>query len=740
MSETDRRIGPYRLGDCLGRGGMGVVHAAYDERLDRRVALKRVLETDDDPHRRQRVRREARTAAQLTHPAVVQVFDLVEADDGDWIVMELVDGPTLSRVLEDGPLGVERTLRLGRQIAEGLAAAHDLGIVHRDLKTENVLVLPEDRVKILDFGLAKRLTGTAETDDLTTTGKVKGTGRAMSPEQARGLDVGPRSDLFSLGILLYETLTGTRPFQGKTFYDSLARIATHQPRPISEVVPDAPRELSDLVDRLLAKAPELRPASARSVARDLTRIIDERPVLPAKHEPVRHDVATLVEGGVPPRPTFFRETTSRSLMPLSIPSLTVLGVALAVIGLVVWFGPRLGSPRVDPSPEDPLASHEDAMQAVRRIDRPESIDRALDVFQRRIAREPESAAAHAGLARAYWEKARNVSAGGDPMFLEQAEAVAREAVRLDPYLADARVSLGLVHLTRDRPDEARRELESALELEPGNADAHYGLAKVAETSGQPEEAERRYLRALELRPTTLYSDALGALYYGRGRYAEAEERFLASLAMAPDDVHALRNLGALYYAQGHVDEAAQKFQEALKIQPKASLYSNLGTILFSRGLYPRAAEAFENALTMDGASHQPIYWINLADAYRQMPGKEDDARRSYRRAIRLLDEEIEVSPDNVRLLSRRALARARVGDASGARTDVDRLRGLGAEHDVYTLLRRAVAEELTGDRDHALQTLEAALRSGLDAAEVRREPDLLDLRADPRFHHLLMEL
>ena len=740
-----RRIGPYRLEGVLGRGGMGVVHAAYDERLDRRVALKRVLAADDDPHRRRRLRREARTAAQLTHPAVVQIFDFVEDDDGDWIVMELVDGLSLARVLEDGPLDVERVLDYGRQIAEGLAAAHGLGIVHRDLKTENVLVLPDHRVKILDFGLAKRLVpGPGDDGTLSGTGQVRGTGRTMSPEQARGLTVGPRSDLFSLGVLLYEALTGIRPFRGETFYDSLARVATHQPEPVHQVVSGVPRELSDLVDHLLAKAPELRPSRARDVARDLDRMAQDRRVHSRAGSkpgtPQSEDAVTHGTSDAPRSPMELQETTSRSLLPTSISGLTALVAALALTALAVVFVPRFLPVSPDnPSLENPLASHEEAMAALRRVDRPESIDRAMELFQRRLAREPDSAAAHAGLARAYWEKARNVSAGGDPMFLDQAEAVAKEAVRLDPYLADARVSLGLVHLLRGRPEDARHELEAALELDPAQADAHYGLAKLADSLGRPADAERRYLRALEIAPTTLYSDALGTLYYTQGRYAEAEERFLASLEAAPDDVHALRNLGALYYAQGRMDEAARMFQQALTIQPKASLYSNLGTLFFSRGLYPRAAEAFENALAMDGASHQPVYWINLADAYRQMPERDDDASRSYRRALQLLDEEIEGAPDDVRLLSRRALARARSGDVPGARADVARLRELPTD-DVYSLLRRAVAEELVGERDRALATLEEALGSGLDLAEVRREPDLLELRADPRFHHLLLEL
>lgn len=827
LGGAPRRIGPYRLERLLGRGGMGEVYAARDERLDRWVALKRVLEGSEDPRRRRRLRREARLVAQLNHPAVVQVFDLVE--DGEWVVLELVEGPTLRRVLEGGPLELGRAVEYGRQIAGGLAAAHGLGIVHRDLKTENVVVLPDGRVKVLDFGLAKRLPppeggqrrGAGEEGSLTAAGKVMGTGRAMSPEQARGLEVGPASDLFSLGVLLYEMLTGVSPFRGKGFYDTLARVATHHPRPVRELlegelpegeipkggvakgeVPKEGRgrvlaELSALVDRLLAKVPELRPAGAREVAATLERLADELRLAcrtgPAAGREPEGTVTAGFEGPgqgpdqgpeqerlegpspargragdrpgdhAPPGPSF---------LPMSVPrpkllALMVVGVAVGVLGLSLvlprWIGSETGSGSgsgpgapaeraeisAGTSDEAPAAglplshelpSHEGGMAAARRPDRPGSIERAVEVFQRRLAADPASAAAHAGLARAYWEKARTASAGADPHFLEQAGAAAREAVRLDPRLAEARISLGLVELQQGHPEEARRQLDTALELDPAAAGAHFGLAKLAESRGRPEEAEERYRRALEIAPASLYFDALGGLLYGAGRYAEAEEAFRSSLELAPDDLHALRSLGALYYVQGDADQAAEIFRRALEVRPDASLSSNLGTVLFSQGLYPRAAEAFEDALATGGASHKPVYWLNLADTYRQMPGREEDAGRAYRRALQLLGEKVEAAPEDVRWRSRRALALARSGAKEAAQEDLRRLRELGTEADVYSLLRRAVAEELVGERGAALGTLERALASGLALGEVRREPDLVELRADPRFHFLVMEL
>lgn len=268
-------IGPYRLESRLGAGGMGEVFSAYDGRLDRRVAIKVVrAEAAGSPAQRERLRREARAAAGLSHPSIVQIHDIVEEEGGDSIVMELVEGETLARRLRGGPLPVAEVLALGREIAEGLAAAHERGLVHRDLKTENVVVTPQGRAKILDFGLAKRLAApdgtSAETGEtLSAEGAVLGTVRAMSPEQARGQPLDPRSDLFSLGTLLYEAATGESPFLGGSAAETLTRVCIGRQAPASERNPAVPASLSALIDRLLEKDPDHRPASAAEVSRAL---------------------------------------------------------------------------------------------------------------------------------------------------------------------------------------------------------------------------------------------------------------------------------------------------------------------------------------------------------------------------------------------------------------------------------------------------------------------------------------
>jgi serine/threonine protein kinase len=268
--EPPERLGPYRLDHLLGSGGMGAVWRAWDERLDRWVALKQIRAGAALHHGRERLRREARAVARLNHPAIVHVYDILEGADGDWIVMELVEGRTLRCLLdEEGALPPERAARLCREIAEGLAEAHAYGILHRDLKANNVIVGSSGRAKILDFGLAKAIPreGDPETQDLTGSvpDMILGTAFAMSPEQVLRRPLDERSDLFSLGSLFYEMLTGEAPFRAESSALSLALVLHHQVPRLHDSHPGLPPELCDLVDWLLQKEPHRRPRSAAEV-------------------------------------------------------------------------------------------------------------------------------------------------------------------------------------------------------------------------------------------------------------------------------------------------------------------------------------------------------------------------------------------------------------------------------------------------------------------------------------------
>jgi serine/threonine-protein kinase len=266
------RIGPYRLVRRLGAGGMGAVYLAWDERLERRVALKRLhAGSEVIAERRERSRREAKIAARLNHPAIVQIYDVVRVDDDDWIVMEYVEGEDLRRRIQVARPSMSEALAMALELARGMAEAHDQGVIHRDLKCENVLVTRAGHVKVTDFGIAELL----GEDARIPAGAVVGTLRAMSPEQARGHPVDHRSDLFSFGVLLYEALAGVSPFQADSALLTRHRIMHASPGPIAALVPDIPPALAALIEQLLSKSPSLRPRDFHEVADALADIAGE---------------------------------------------------------------------------------------------------------------------------------------------------------------------------------------------------------------------------------------------------------------------------------------------------------------------------------------------------------------------------------------------------------------------------------------------------------------------------------
>jgi eukaryotic-like serine/threonine-protein kinase len=269
-------ISRYRVLEELGAGGMGVVYRAHDEHLDRDVAIKvlRPGALNDDEARR-RFRDEARVLSRLSHPGISTIFDFDSRDGLDYLVMELVEGRTLDRVLEAGPLPEAELASTGAQIAEALAAAHEQGVIHSDLKSANVMVSSKGKVKLLDFGLARLCCIATVTGDTVTDaaiGPVAGTIAYMSPEQLLGRELDERADLFSLGIVLYEMVTGQLPFSGSTALDTLHAIAFEETRPVTALRANLPPSLQRIISRCLRKRAQDRYKDARELAGELKSV------------------------------------------------------------------------------------------------------------------------------------------------------------------------------------------------------------------------------------------------------------------------------------------------------------------------------------------------------------------------------------------------------------------------------------------------------------------------------------
>ena len=331
--------GRYELGDVIGRGGMGEVRAGHDTRLGRPVAIK-LLRADmaHDPDVRRRFEHEASSAARLAHPNVVAVFDTGEADGVPFIVMELLDGETLADRVASSPLSPAEARRLAAQVLSAIGAAHDAGLVHRDVKPGNVLVAARGVWKVADFGIAKSM---EEATDLTATGTMIGTAAYLAPERLEGERATPASDLYSVGVLLYEALSGRKPFEADSALALANQIRTAEPEPLEAVCPDVDPAFAAAVHRVMAKDPRERFASAAEMSAALGESTASRPVAEAADDatetepvPLPSDGGTVaMTTGMLPEPVT-RAPRARSLPRLSARAWVVCALALVALLLV----------------------------------------------------------------------------------------------------------------------------------------------------------------------------------------------------------------------------------------------------------------------------------------------------------------------------------------------------------------------------------------------------------------------
>jgi len=346
-------LGHYRLLELLGKGGMGEVYLAEDTRLQRRVALKVLSpELANDHDRVQRFEREARAAASLNHPNIVTIHSVETEGAAAFLTLELVEGQTLAEMLPPSGLAIDRLLSIAIPLTDAVGAAHQRGIVHRDLKPANVMITGDGRVKVLDFGLAKLRDDAQFVDQtvgptraLTGEGRILGTVAYMSPEQAEGRNVDQRSDVFSLGVMLYELATGERPFKGDTAMSILSSIMRDTPRPVSEVKRELPSDFARIVRRCLAKDPEDRYQTAKDLRNDLRGLREDLESGERASVNVSSSASVIPPSasiaGVPPviKPKYPFVVTAVA---------AVIVIAAAIGGWLLW---RVSGPAVPAKPE-----------------------------------------------------------------------------------------------------------------------------------------------------------------------------------------------------------------------------------------------------------------------------------------------------------------------------------------------------------------------------------------------------
>jgi serine/threonine-protein kinase len=644
-------VGPYRVIDFIARGGMGDVYRATDTRLGRDVAVKMLAATKtSDPQRVARFMHEARVTASLDHPNIVRVFDVGRTEDGAYLVAELLEGETLRQVIERGPLAIDEILRIGGDIARGLGAAHAAGLVHRDLKPENVFVTHAGATRILDFGIAKLAQDEQVRDGFSTlTGVVLGTAGYLAPEQIRGADVDPRADLFALGAVLFEMLTGARAFAREHVVETLHAILHDHPPDLLAARADAPPGLAGIVSRLLEKDAEARFQSSAEVLAALSNV-------------TAATAAQATTAASAPRVTL-------AVMPFrTIPA--GAGNDFLDVGLADVFISRLSQlsgVRVLPLTATERLREQDPRRAARQLganralvmtlQRDSGLVRASvhllsvidehtvwtttvdtdaasifsiqDIIVTRLIEElaPQLAATsrarlakpgtrHNAAFEAYLRGRVHVArpTSGD---LQQAVDCFHEALRLDDSYADAWAGLGSAYKRQpvvtgaaaDAFCRAREAATRALRLDPDHAEAHSVLGTVAfwyewDFAG----AERHFRRSLELQPSAPDTQVfLAHLYSNLGRADEAIEEIRRARALDPEWTVPRALEGQFLYMARRFDQSLAHLDAARAIA-RGHTPARLFRIwtLAAVGRYEEALHDSERMLTA-GARPDPLF-------------------------------------------------------------------------------------------------------------------------------------
>jgi tetratricopeptide (TPR) repeat protein len=703
--DPKRLIGRYVVVDELGRGGMGVVYRAWDGDLRRYVALK-VLSGPWDGEDLARFRREAQSAAGLRHPNIITVYEISPSDESPYISLELIDG----RTLHGRKLPARKAAELMTVIARAVEAAHRRGIIHRDLKPHNIMVDAEGRPRVMDFGLAKPLRSSSQ---ITVSGTIVGTPAYMSPEQAQGQhrEVDHRSDIYSLGAMLYELLTGQAPFGGKTPLETLTAVVRSAPVAPRKITPSIPRPLEAVILTCLHKDKTRRYSSAEALARDLERFLRGEKVLARIRTPHSRLAFTLSAGiafaaglfalwrpeplpGAPPLPpppprvvVADRGEFDRGLRLLDDAKLDSFrtGVSLAITKAKLEDAERCfdAALKLDPASGAAFLGRGEARS---RLNRTEA---ALPDYAEAARRLPTSPAVHLARGRVLLDHfLRELSMAAwmkndlpDIFFTwrELARADFRKARDLSPSRNDLAWLEACLSYADERFDRAI-ELASLAIPAAEHPEEFYKLRGDAYAARSDQESDpglrsssrkksvEDWSQAILLRAN--YTDAYhmrGAMLWMMGRADEASKDFQAVIAMDPGDGRALADMGALHHHAGRLDLALDYFTRAIAADSRNfRALTNRGSMHLQQNRVSEARKDLEEALRIN-PRHLAAQFNMAVAVYKQGERAE---------ALRRLDEILNRSPNFTRALVVRGVIYYEGGQWKEALEDCERARAL----------------------------------------------------------------
>ena len=683
-SSADRpigsRVGRYTIRECLGVGGMGEVYRADDSVLKRSVALKRITpQASGDPTYRERLLREAERASSISNQHMAAVYDVLEEESELYLVMEFVEGETLRRSVKQ-PIGAAQFFSFARQCAEALAAAHARGILHCDLKPENIIITPANEVKILDFGLAKTLPHSDLTGDSSpTTSKstsISGTPAYMSPEILMEQVPDQRSDIFSMGVVFYEVLTGINPFRADTFVGTTDRILRETPAAIRNTNPTIPPALEQLVFKMIAKQPDQRYASARELLHDLNTIEQggRGPQLATTRKWYRSRVAFILMLIVLALAIGFGVWRTRSHQVNAIGQTRHVAVLpfraldsdpntqAFSSGLTETLTTKLGSlPRsyalqVVPPAEIRTQRIASAQQARGTLGVNMVIEGSLqqsgnmmrinyNLVDAQTLRQLRAGTITASASDAFSVEDQVVDSVLNALDLElhstEKTALANhgttEPAAYDFYLR------GRGYLQDyERPenvDSAIEVFQHALERDPNYALAYAGLGQsyqhkfeITHDANWLHRAEQACQRSVSLAPNSPAGYAcLAAVYNQTGQYERAVEQAQHALSLDPNDDDTYRALALAYENLKRFDDAEATYRESIAMRPQyAAAYNWLGSFLYTRGRYTEAVQSFRQSTELAPDNYRSYY--NLGGALTSA-GRYEEAVPALERSI-----------------------------------------------------------------------------------------------------------
>ncbi len=774
--------GPFRLLARVGSGGFGEVYRAWDPNLEREVALKLLLPGavgGDEEYKA--MLREARAMASVQHPNIVHVYGIDRHDGRVGFWTDFVKGKTLSALLgAQGPFGYREAALIGIDVSRALSAVHRSGLLHRDIKAENVMREEGGRILLMDFGLSA--------GERSLGGQIAGTPNYMAPELFDGGKATPCTDIYAMGVLLYYLVIGEYPARLSGLTVNEAKAALARRTPLIDLRSDLPEQFLRTVRIAIELDPAKRFNTAGELAESLAASL-ETGFSPGSGYTPAPQPSNWTPSSTPghtsgqppaqtapwssPTPSAYPPTTPGSWTSSPVPppppptprlpsepaKLSNLfgGVGLynklskrgrwVLFGLIIFFTqkgwrsaisnhPPERTHRAAPAPPAPPSSTNDEyLKAEDLLDRPykdSNVVQAIKGFQQILGEDPKFALAHAGLGSAYFTQYRSTH---DAKLLDKAKASTNAALAIDPNLAAAYVTLARMEAAQGNTALALQQAQKAVTLDPRNADAHGALAQVYDAQGRSGDAIAAVQQAIDMAPDrAVWPLRLGVYLFAAGKLDQARERWKESVDLDSDNPLALYDLGLVDIDLDQLADARESLDKAVKIQPSPAAYSALGTVLMLQGKFDDAVAMNHKAIDLDPNAYEQ--WGNLASSYLWSKDGRDKAKAAYEKAISLGEAQLLKTPNDPSLLVQLADYYASTHRPERSLVLVRKATALSAD-DPNITYRAGETYEILGDREKATRLIVQAIAKGYHEVELRSSPELASLRSDPGFQAAL---